>query len=34
VEPDGVGKMRVMRAAFHAELDELIDDLASMGRLF
>lgn len=30
---DGVGKMRVVRAGFHAELDELTGDLASMGRL-
>ncbi len=31
--PEGVGNVRVVRATFHAELDELTCDLASMGRL-
>lgn len=30
---EGVGNVRVVRATFHAELDELTCDLASMGRL-
>ena len=32
-KPGGVGKVRVVRAVIHTELDELIGDLASMGQL-